>query len=58
VTFNEDNCRTGENNAPENLSTIRKLAPRIIANANDELSLKKRQYKAALDINYMKSLIL
>jgi predicted transposase YbfD/YdcC len=57
VTFNEDDCRTGEKKAPENLSTIRQPALQIISNANDKLSLKKRQYKAALDIHYMKSLI-
>jgi predicted transposase YbfD/YdcC len=57
VTFKEDACRAREKNAPENLSTIRKLALQIISNQNDKLSLKKRQYKAALDINYMKKLI-
>jgi hypothetical protein len=46
-----------EKNAPENLATVRKLALQIISNTNDKLSLKKRQYKAALDSQYMKSLI-
>jgi predicted transposase YbfD/YdcC len=57
VTFKEDACRAREGNAPENLSTIRKLALQIISNAKDKHSLKKRQYKAALDIGYMKKLI-
>ena len=53
VTFKEDLCRARTGNAPENLSTIRKFALQIIANASDKLSLKKKQYKAALDIGYM-----
>jgi predicted transposase YbfD/YdcC len=57
VTFKEDLCRARTGNAPENLTTIRKFALQIISNANDKLSLKKRQYKAALDMGYMKKLI-
>lgn len=57
VTFKEDDCRARQMNAPENLATIRKLALQIISNQNDKLSLKKRLYKAALDINYMKMLL-
>jgi len=53
VTFKEDLCRARTGNAPENLSTIRKFALQIFANASDKLSLKKKQYKAALDIGYM-----
>lgn len=54
VTFREDHCRTRIGNAPENQSTIRKFALQIISNANDKFSLKKRQYKAALDTGYLK----
>jgi predicted transposase YbfD/YdcC len=57
VSFMEDACRAREKNAPENLATLRKLALQIITNANDKLSIRKRQYKAAPDIQYMKSLI-
>ena len=57
VTFKEDQCRARIGNAPENLSTIRKFALQIISNANDKQSLKKRQYKAALDLKYMKKLL-
>jgi predicted transposase YbfD/YdcC len=57
VTFKEDQCRTRTGNAPENLSTIRKFALQIMSNAKDKYSLKKRQYKAALDFEYMKQLI-
>jgi predicted transposase YbfD/YdcC len=58
VTFKEDACRARIGNAPENLSAIRKLALHMIAKADDKLSLKKRQYKAALDSAYMIKLIL
>jgi predicted transposase YbfD/YdcC len=57
VTFKEDNCRARSGNAPENLATVRKLALQIISNANDKLSLKKRQYKAALDMRYMNKIL-
>jgi predicted transposase YbfD/YdcC len=57
VTFKEDDCRARVENAPLNLSTVRKFALQILSNQNDKLSLKKRQYKAALDINYLKKII-
>ena len=57
VTFKEDLCRARAGNAPENLTTIRKFALQILSNAKDKLSMKKRQYKAALDIGYMKKII-
>jgi predicted transposase YbfD/YdcC len=57
VTFKEDMCRARTGNAPENLSTVRKFALQVISNANDKLSFKKRQYKAALDIRYMKKIL-
>jgi len=57
VTFGEDDCRTREKNAPQNLTTIRKLALQILSDQNDNLSLKKRRYYAALDLNYLKKII-
>jgi predicted transposase YbfD/YdcC len=57
VTFKEDLCRARTGNAPENLTTIRKFALQIVSNAKDKLSMKKRQYKAALDIGYMKKIM-
>jgi predicted transposase YbfD/YdcC len=57
ITFKEDACRTRAENAPLNLSTLRKLALQILSNQKDKLSLKKRQYKAALDVNYLKKII-
>jgi predicted transposase YbfD/YdcC len=57
VTFREDACRAREGDAPLNLSTVRKFALQILSNQKDKLSLKKRQYKAALDIGYLKKII-
>ena len=57
VTFKEDACRVRSGNAPENLSTVRKLTLQILTRMDDKLSVKKRQYKAALDANYIKKLI-
>jgi len=57
VTFKEDACRAREGNAPLNLSTLRKFALQLLSNQKDKLSFKKRQYKAALDIGYLKKII-
>lgn len=57
VTFKEDECRARKGNAPQNLSSLRKLALQIITQQNDKLSLKKRRVKAAFDIDYLKNLL-
>ena len=57
VTFREDACRARQGNAPLNLSTLRKFALQLLSGQKDKLSLKKRQYKAALDIEYLKKII-
>jgi predicted transposase YbfD/YdcC len=58
VTFKEDASRVRTGYAPENLSTLRKLALQIIAEQNDKLSLKKRRVMAAYDEEYMIKLVL
>jgi len=57
VTFKEDASRARKGNAPENLSTLRKLALQIIKDQNDKLSISKRRLKAAYDIKYLTKLI-
>jgi hypothetical protein len=57
VSFKEDDCRARKGNAPENLSTLRKLALQIIKEQDDRLSLKKRRLKAAYNTDYLKKLI-
>lgn len=53
VTFKEDQCRARMGYSPENHSTVRKFALQIITNAGDKLSLKKRQFKAELNLDYL-----
>jgi hypothetical protein len=50
-------CRVRKGNAPENLSTLRKLALQVIKEQDDKLSLKKRKLKAAYNTDYLKKLI-
>jgi predicted transposase YbfD/YdcC len=57
VTFGEDDSRIRTANAPENLTTLRKLALQIITHTDDKLSLKKRRVKAGFDIEYLKKLV-
>ncbi|MDR3297596.1 MAG: ISAs1 family transposase, partial [Prevotellaceae bacterium] len=57
VTFKEDSCRTRKSHAPDNLSAIRKIALQLLTQVQDKYSLKKRQYKAALDNDYMLKLL-
>lgn len=57
VTFKEDSCRARTGNAPENLSTLRKLALQMINEMEDKLSLKKRRVKAAWDVEYLKKIL-
>ena len=57
VTFKEDASRARKGNAPENLSTLRKLALQIIKEQNDKLSMRKRRLKAAYDIKYLEKLL-
>ena len=57
VTFKEDATRARIGNAPENLSTLRKLALQIIRAQNDKLSLKKRRVMAAFDQDYLRKLL-
>jgi hypothetical protein len=53
----QDRCRARSGYAPQNLSVLRNMALQIISNQKDKLSIKKRTYKAVLDIGYLKRLI-
>lgn len=57
VTFKEDKCRARAGYASQNLSVLRKMALHITTEQKDKLSVKKRLYKAALDIGYLKKLL-
>lgn len=57
MTFKEDKCRVRKGFASQNLPVLRKIALHIISEQKDKLSMKRRLYKAALDINYLKKLL-
>jgi predicted transposase YbfD/YdcC len=57
ITFREDACRAWAGHSSQNLSILRKMALHIISRQTDKLSFKKRLYKAALDIEYLKKLL-
>ena len=57
VTFRKDHCRARKEYAATNLNTIRKLALAIVSQQKDKLSLRKRLFKAALNIDYLKKLL-
>jgi predicted transposase YbfD/YdcC len=57
VTFREDHNRARTGNAPENLSTVRKMALYRITQNKSKLSMKKRRFKAALNLEYLEDLL-
>lgn len=57
VTFKEDGCRARKGYSSQNLSVLRKMALHIVSEQKDKLSMKRRLYKAALDIEYLKKLL-
>ena len=57
ATFREDHCRARKAYAAQNLNTIRKLALAIVSQRKDKLSIRKRLFTAALNIDYLKELL-
>ena len=57
VTFREDACRAHKDYSATNLNTLRKLALAIVSGHKDKLYLRKRLFKAALNIDYLKKLL-
>ena len=57
VTFKEDKYRARTGYASQNLSVLRKMALHIVSEQKDKLSIKKRLYKAALDMQYLKKIL-
>ena len=60
VTFNEDRLRMNTRHAAQNLAVIRQSALNLLRMDKSEkkMSLKRKQFCAALDNNYLQSLIL
>ena len=58
VTFDEDGCRVRKDHAPENFSSIRKMALNILrADKDSKLSIPRRQGRAARKTEYLDSLL-
>lgn len=57
VTFEEDACLVRRQNAPRNLTTIRKLALGLISREQTKISLRRKRKKAARDDQYLKKLL-
>ena len=58
VVFHEDECRIHTKNAPENLSTVRKMAKAILqADTSRNISLRRKSNIALMDNDYAFSLL-
>jgi hypothetical protein len=57
VTFNEDANRSRSGNAPQNLNILRKMALHRISNMDDKLSLKKRRFRASMNVDYLREVV-
>lgn len=57
VIFKEDECRAKKGFTSQNLSVLRKITLHMVSEPKDKLSIQRRIYKAALDINYLKKLL-
>ncbi len=57
VTFKEDANRSRKGNAPQNLNILRKMALHRISRMKDKLSLKKRRFRASMNIEYLRKIV-
>ena len=57
VTFREDACWARKDYSATNLNTLRKFALAIVSQYKEKLSLRKRLFKAALNMDYLKKLL-
>ena len=57
VTFDEDANRSRTGNTPQNLNILRKMALHRIRRMNDRLSLKKRRFRASMNLEYLQKVV-
>lgn len=57
VTFREDDARKKEKNAAANFSLVRRLSLNILRKSDEKLSLAKKRYTAALDTDYLETIL-
>jgi predicted transposase YbfD/YdcC len=53
VVFSEDQSRTRKGNAPENMTTLRKMALQLLNQQTDKQSIKSRRKIAAWNNDYL-----
>lgn len=53
VVFAEDNCRLRKDNAPRNMTILRRLALNLLRQDTSKGSLKMKRYQAGLDNNFL-----
>lgn len=56
VPFGEDAFRAGKDHSVINVNALRKCGLVLVSNKKDWLSVNKRRFKAALNMNYFKEL--
>ncbi len=57
VSFQEDESRVRRDNAPQNLSVIRKLALQLLKQVPEKASIKRKRKKAARDDAYLTTIL-
>jgi predicted transposase YbfD/YdcC len=58
VTFKEDQSRIRTENAPINMNILRKIALQKIKKMTDKSSLKKRRFRASLNVQYLLNILI
>ncbi len=57
VILSEDKSRVRKDYSPENMNTLRKMVLQFLVQKKDKFSKKKRQFKAAMNTEYLSSLL-
>lgn len=57
VVFKEDQSRVRKDNAPQNLSAIRKVALQMLRQNKTKISLPKKRYRASMNQTYLKDIL-
>jgi len=57
VTFREDANRSRSGYAPQNLNILRKMALQRISKSKGKLSLKKRRFRASMNVDYLRKIV-
>ena len=58
VTFKEDQSRIRKDHGPENIGLLRRLCINLIKRDSSKGSINTKRYRAAMDNNYLLSLLM